>query len=162
MNWYVFYTASRQEKKCEQSLAVGEFMVFLPLSEQMRQWSDRKKKVKVPLFPGYIFVKCLASEVAKISGYRGIVGPVRFGTGYAIAREEEIESIRRLLDRGVYAEVVPRIISFGDKVFVEDGPLKGQIGRCISESGGNYLYIEIAAVNHSIRCKLTAASLRKL
>jgi transcription antitermination factor NusG len=161
-SWHVFYTASRQEKKCEISLAVDGHTVFLPLSEQMRQWSDRKKKIKVPLFPGYIFVKILSSEVTKVSGYRGIVGPVRFESGYAIAREEEIESIRRLIETGVYAEIVPGSITIGDKVVVDEGPLKGQTGQCVLESGGNYLYIEIPSVNHSIRCKVPAASLRKI
>ena len=162
MNWYVFYTASRQEKKCEQSLAVGGFMVFLPLSEQMRQWSDRKKKVKVPLFPGYIFVKCLASEVAKISGYRGIVGPVRFDSGYAIAREEELESIRRLIETGVHAEVAPGHITKGDMVFVESGPMKGITGICIMEGGKNYMFIEVTSIQQSIKFNLPVGQLRKI
>jgi transcriptional antiterminator NusG len=162
MNWYVFYTASRQEKVCEQYLTAEGFTVYLPLSEQLRQWSDRKKKVKVPLFPGYIFVKCMISEITKISGYRGVVGPVRFESGYAIAKEGEIESIRRLLETGVYAEVIPGSITTGDRVIVEEGPLKGQTGQCVLESCGSYLYVEISSVNHTIRCKLTAASLRKL
>ncbi len=162
MNWYVFYTASRQEKKCEQSLAVGGFMVFLPLSEQMRQWSDRKKKVKVPLFPGYIFVKCLASEVVKISGYRGIVGPVRFGAGYAIAREEEIESVRILIETGAQAEISPGLINRGDMVFVESGPMKGITGICIMEGGKNYMYIEVTSIQQSIKFNLPVGQLRKI
>ena len=161
MNWFVFYTASRQEKKCEQSLTADGLMVFLPLSEQMRQWSDRKKKVKVPLFPGYLFVKCQTAEITKVSSYRGIVGPVRFGTGYAIAREEEIESIRRLIENGVYAEVTPHI-TVGDEVIVESGPLKGITGICIMEGGKNYMYIEVSSIQQSIKFNLPVGQLRKI
>lgn len=161
-SWHVFYTASRQEKKCEISLAVDGHTVFLPLSEQMRQWSDRKKKIKVPLFPGYIFVKILSSEVTKVSGYRGIVGPVRFESGYAIAREEEIEGIRRLVATGAQAEAVHGQITTGDNVVVESGPMKGITGICIMEGGSNYLYIEVPSIRQSIRFKLPAGQLRKI
>ena len=162
MNWYVFYTASRQEKVCEQQLMANGFTVYLPLLEQLRQWSDRKKKVKVPLFPGYIFVKCLISEVTKISGYRGVVGPVRFDSGYAIAREEEIESVRRLIETVVHTEVSLDHIIKGDMVIVESGPMKGITGICIMEGGKNYMYIEVTSIRQSIKFNLPVCQLRKI
>ena len=30
---------------------------YLPAYEEVHQWKDRKKKVQVPLFPGYVFVR---------------------------------------------------------------------------------------------------------
>jgi transcription antitermination factor NusG len=138
------------------------FTVYLPLSEQLRQWSDRKKKVKVPLFPGYIFVKCLISEVTKISGYRGVVGPVRFDSGYAIAREEEIESVRRLIETGINTEVSLDQITKGDMVIVESGPMKGITGICIMEGGKNYMYMEVTSIRQSIKFKLPVGQLRKI
>jgi transcriptional antiterminator RfaH len=54
--WFVFYTKSRQEKKVNELLLKKKFEPFLPMQQVMRQWSDRKKKVTVPLFNSYIFV----------------------------------------------------------------------------------------------------------
>ena len=59
--WLVFYTKSRQEKKVRDILLRRGFEVFLPLQKVMRQWSDRKKKVEVPLFNAYIFVTEVAT-----------------------------------------------------------------------------------------------------
>jgi transcriptional antiterminator RfaH len=56
-NWFVFYTKSRQEKKVNDLLLRHGFEPYLPLQKVLRQWSDRKKKVEVPLFNSYIFVR---------------------------------------------------------------------------------------------------------
>lgn len=161
-HWFVFYTASRQEKKCEERLAADGFTVYLPLTEQLRQWSDRKKRVRVPLFSGYIFVYCRPHHVLTVSGYTGMVGPVRFQSGYAFAREEEITAIRRLLETGAQAEAIPGNVAVGDTVIVEEGPLKGHTGICVMEGGSSYLYIEVPSVQQSIRFKVPAGALRKI
>ena len=47
LNWYVLYTTSRAEKKVAQRLEEKGLEVFLPMIEELRQWSDRKKKVEI-------------------------------------------------------------------------------------------------------------------
>lgn len=59
--WYAVYTASRSEKKVKERLDEKGIVNYLPLRTEVRIWSDRKKKVSVPLIAGYIFV-CI-SEV---------------------------------------------------------------------------------------------------
>ena len=57
LKWYVMYTTSRSEKKVADRLAERGWEVYLPIVEELRQWSDRKKKVQRPLFNAYVFVK---------------------------------------------------------------------------------------------------------
>lgn len=64
--WFVFYTKSRQEKKVRDLLLKSGYEVFLPMHKVMRQWSDRKKKVEVPLFNSYIFVNDLEHNISNI------------------------------------------------------------------------------------------------
>jgi len=52
--WFVFYTKSRQEKKVNELLLKRGFEPFLPMQAIVRQWSDRKKKVVLPLFNAYM------------------------------------------------------------------------------------------------------------
>ena len=56
-NWYVVKTNSRAEKKVYERLEFLGLEVYLPLVITIKQWSDRKKKVEVPLisdvFPVY-------------------------------------------------------------------------------------------------------------
>jgi transcriptional antiterminator NusG len=162
IKWHVFYTVSRHEKKAEEVLIRDGYEVFLPIVEQMRQWSDRKKKVKVPLFGGYIFVKTKNHLVPDVISHFGVVAALKFEKAYAIISDEEIKAIKRLIDTGVYAEAVPGLVKIGDDVVVEEGPLKGYKGKCVREAGTDYLYILVNAVNHSIKVKISAAALRKL
>lgn len=46
LNWYVMYTAPRAEKKVAERLKEKGTEVYLPMIEEIRQWSDRKKKFK--------------------------------------------------------------------------------------------------------------------
>ena len=75
-HWFVFYTKSRHEKKVRDLLGKGGFEVFLPMHKVLRQWSDRKKRVEVPLFNSYIFVheeQHRIPEVLKTPGVSTII-----------------------------------------------------------------------------------------
>ena len=56
-HWYALYVRSHHEKKVHQLLQEKNIKSSLPLIKTVRIWSDRKKKVEVPLFQGYVFVK---------------------------------------------------------------------------------------------------------
>ena len=58
-HWLVIYTKPRSEKKVSQRLKEMGIMIFCPTVTTVRQWSDRKKKVEVPLFNSYVFVLSL-------------------------------------------------------------------------------------------------------
>lgn len=55
--WFALYTMPRTEKKVHARLASKGVDVYLPLVTTVRQWSDRKKKVQVPLIPSIVFVR---------------------------------------------------------------------------------------------------------
>ena len=55
--WHVLYTKPRHEIKALERLAKKGFEVYCPMKTTLKQWSDRKKKVSVPLLPSYIFIK---------------------------------------------------------------------------------------------------------
>ena len=57
VQWYALYLRSRFKKKAYAELLRKDIECFLPLIEEVRVWSDCKKKVEEPLFPGYVFVK---------------------------------------------------------------------------------------------------------
>ena len=55
--WYAIFTKSRSEKKVYERLLDADIEAFLPIVKTVRQWSDRKKTVYLPLIPSYVFVK---------------------------------------------------------------------------------------------------------
>jgi transcription antitermination factor NusG len=54
--WHAVYVSSRTEKKINDLLNNKGIEAYVPVVKTMRQWSDRKKMVEMPLLNGYVFV----------------------------------------------------------------------------------------------------------
>lgn len=159
--WYVFYTKSRHEKKVANLLQQRGYEVFLPLHKVIRQWSDRKKKIEVPLFSSYIFVKTEESKVREICTVPGVAWPIRHNGKPAILQLREYELIKRFLATGLTIEVEPlEGFKQGDYVQVMDGPLKGAVGQVTAENPGR-LTIILEAIGQVIRVELNPYILKK-
>ncbi|MBT6376913.1 MAG: hypothetical protein HOJ72_01585, partial [Flavobacterium sp.] len=65
-NWFVIYTKPRTEIKVSQRLSVLGIENYTPTKIEMRQWSDRKKKIAVPLLPSMVLVSIHEKEVNKL------------------------------------------------------------------------------------------------
>ena len=58
MNWYALWVMSNAEFVVEDALRAHRIESFLPTWTETVQWSDRKKVIQRPLFPGYLFARC--------------------------------------------------------------------------------------------------------
>jgi transcription termination/antitermination protein NusG len=158
--WFAFYTKSRQEKKVRNVLQRRGFEVFLPLQKTVRQWSDRKKKVEVPLFNSYIFVKIPEHQITKILQVPGIAWSIRHNGSPAFLREQEYELIERFLATGLFVEVISQdTFEAGDSVIVADGPLKGVIGRVAAKYPGK-LTVWLETLGQVIRMEIEPGLLK--
>ncbi|MCK5814865.1 MAG: UpxY family transcription antiterminator [Flavobacteriaceae bacterium] len=127
MQWFVIYVKPRAEKKVVQELEKLGITVFCPMITEVRQWSDRKKKVEVPLINSYVFVQLKEKE-------REIVFQVPYVVRYlfwlkkpAIVRDEEIRVLKETLSEvGVNAQV--ENLKPGDRLKVKSGPFAGKEG----------------------------------
>src|SRR6202040_376201 len=68
--WYALQTRPRHEKVVKYSLESAGIETFLPLCPQVRTWSDRRKVVEFPLFPGYIFARPTWSMQARVRAFQ--------------------------------------------------------------------------------------------
>ncbi|MDD4150864.1 MAG: UpxY family transcription antiterminator [Bacteroidales bacterium] len=158
--WYVFYCKSRAEKKADEELKLREYEAYLPLMHQNRVWSDRIKKVIIPMFSGYIFVLCRDFEIINILQLSQIVAPVKIGSEFATIRKEEIEILRKIEEHGLKVTIVPLEICKGNSVEIIAGVLRGQKGVCIEDSNNNYVSIAIEGINQSVKLKIGKEYLR--
>jgi transcription antitermination factor NusG len=127
MPWYALYTESRQEKKVASRLAQLGIEVYCPLIIQERQWSDRKKKVEVPLLPSYVFVWLESHDRELVFQVPGIVRYLYWLGQPAIIKDSEIEVLQKWLqDKVVSFEIVG--IQPGSLYEIPSGPLIGQKG----------------------------------
>lgn len=66
-HWIAMYTKPRREKKTAQDFIKKGIEVYIPLQVQIRQWSDRKKKVEVPVISMLVFAKVDDLQISTIS-----------------------------------------------------------------------------------------------
>jgi transcription termination/antitermination protein NusG len=149
--WFAVWTRSRQEKSTAAILAALGVEHFLPLRSEIRQWTDRKQVVKVPLFTGYLFVRITLSkesrmEVLNATGIAGMVGNLK---GPAPIPDQQIEDIHTILDSRAQCEVAP-LLQEGDRVRVLRGALAGIEGRLIRRNSSTRLSISIDMINKSL------------
>lgn len=126
MNWYVVYTKPKWEKKVAEQLTKNGIECYCPLVTQIRQWSDRKKKVEAPLFNSYVFVRLSESDRNLVFQSTGVVRYLFWLGKAAIVRDEEINTIKKWLDSPDEYELSVANMQVGDKIVLESGPFQSQ------------------------------------
>ncbi|MCH6201653.1 UpxY family transcription antiterminator [Aquiflexum sp. LQ15W] len=150
LKWFVLYTTSRSEKKVAKRLDEMGVEVFLPIVEELRQWSDRKKKVQKALFNGYVFVKTSKPNLWESLQVPGAVKFVNFSGEHATVSEKEIATIKRILDTGVAVETDGSEIDAGEQVEILGGPLQNMKGECVNKGNKDYFIIRIPGINQNL------------
>lgn len=136
--WFVLQTRPRNESVVQRQVQARNIETFLPQIEKIRIWSDRKKKIQEPLFPGYVFVYGNEDErVGAISGTAGALKYVFFEGRPAEVSEREIMLIKDSLKEPEKISLEQMKISRGDEIVVTHGVFKGMKGR-VNEFRGNY------------------------
>jgi transcription antitermination factor NusG len=150
LKWYVMYTRSRAEKKVADMLAEEGVEVYLPMVEELKQWSDRKKKVQKALFNGYVFVKTHRNNLWNCLKIPGAVKFVHFSGEHAIIRDEDVETIQRVVATGVSIETDGSEIASGEKVKVIGGSLEDMVGECVEKGNKDYFLIRIPGIYQNL------------
>ena len=125
--WYVVYTKARNEKKTALILEKSGIDVYCPIVKEVRQWSDRKKTVEVPLFSSYLFVHLAPKERELVYAAPGVVRYLFWLNRPAIVKDQEIETLKSWLTGEVLAVKVQNLKP-GDCLFIHKGPFKGKDG----------------------------------
>ncbi len=141
MNWYVVYTKPKWEKKVAEQLQKMGVECYCPLVIQMRQWSDRKKKVEVPLFNSYVFVQLTESERNVVFQSVGAVRYLFWLGKPAIVRDEEIDVIKKWLDTSDCVDLTVASYKIGETVQLESGPFSAQKATVQEMTNTHYVLV---------------------
>ncbi len=160
--WYVVYTKSRAEKKTEELLKNNGVETYLPLVKTLRQWSDRKKKVEMPLISSYVFVKANISNYIGILRTEGVVSFVKFNGKPASVPDFQIDAIRMFLKEAEFETKINNGFIQGEKVEITYGPFKGFKGEVVNQKNKQLLVINILQLRMSIRLEISAEKVIKV
>ncbi|MEE4178177.1 MAG: UpxY family transcription antiterminator [Bacteroides sp.] len=155
--WYAIYTRSRYEKRVEKLLREEGVEVYLPLMRAFRRWSDRMKRVEVPLFNSYLFVRSDPSDQRHYYNILQTPGVVRFITfeGKPVpVPDHQVEALQRLSAEGYDLQPADTPLTPGTPVEIKQGPLKGIRGEVLSTGGNKFLIIRLDVLDKNIRVSL--------
>jgi transcription antitermination factor NusG len=161
--WYAVWTRSRQEKVAAAMLTTAGVRNYLPLKSEVRQWSDRKQTVELPLFSGYLFVNLRQLEDSKLKVLKvpGIVAFVGNQTGPLPIPTKEIEDIRTVLSAGLKCSVQP-LLKDGDHVRVVRGPLTGVEGTLRRTNSEFRLLVAVDTIHQSISVRVCPEDVERI
>lgn len=150
-NWYAIRVKSRSEKKVHSDLLEQKIEAYLPMQRKLRQWSDRKKWVEMPLISGYVFVFISRKEYETVLRTYNVVCYVYFEGKAAIIREQDITLLKRMLGQvEVELEITIEQLKPGQMVEIISGPLCGVIGELIDYKGKNKVALRIPPLGYTV------------
>lgn len=152
--WFALETRHRCEKKVVQQLTRLSIETYLPERTEIHRWSDRKKAVTIPLFPGYAFVKLDRSRANRVRVLQtpGVIGFVT-SQGKAIpVPADQVEYLRKLLRENVPCSI-HAFLRAGQRVRVRGGCLDGVEGIYI-DADRKKLIVSIDCLQRSVAVRV--------
>ncbi|HEV2489253.1 MAG TPA: UpxY family transcription antiterminator [Candidatus Acidoferrales bacterium] len=161
MAWYAAYTCANHERRVAEQFKSRGVEHFLPTYETVHRWKDRRVRLQLPLFPGYVFVHLALRDRLRALQVTSVVRLVGFGDEPAALTRHEIEALRGSFQAGLHAEPHPYLTP-GRRVRIKSGPLTGIEGTLIRRKGRYRIVISIELIMRSIAVDIDAAEVLPL
>ena len=130
--WFVIYTKSRNELRVTERLSCIGIEVYTPTRVEVRKWSDRKKKIIVPLLPSMVLVCLKENEVDRVFDVPGVVRYLFEKGKRAVVFDKDVLAMRFYLNnQNILQE---KYLAIGDSLKV---PILDQEATILSLKGKN-------------------------
>ena len=147
MNWYVLFTKPRNEFKVSESLTKIGIKNYCPFRTEKRNWSDRVKKINIPLLPSMVLVYINQDSRSCVFKVPGVIKYLYFNKKPAIVNDNEILLLNKI-EKGESFKLSNNKFKIGDYINVPN--LKG-IKGIISKIDNKYLWINLYEIGASLK-----------
>jgi len=153
LHWFVLITKPRAEKKVAERLSDLNLEVYCPVKIKMRQWSDRKKRVEVPVLPSMVLVRLSDSQRSIVFDVPGVMRFLFWLGKPAIVRDIEISTLKKTLDQGLTIVETSKI-GVGDRIEIDGlGSVKKEKGR-IKHISGKYCWVIMESLGYIVKLEI--------
>ena len=144
--WYVALVRMHHEKKVAERLGKMGIDSFIPVQQEIHQWSDRRKKVETVLLPMMVFVHVTPKErmevltLSTVSRYMVMRGE----STPTVIPDDQMARFRFMLDyseEAVHMNSTP--LARGEEVRVIKGPLAGLVGELVTMDGKSKIAVRL-------------------
>ena len=160
--WYAVYTRPRFEKQVLKGLLDQGIDAYLPLIKTMRQWSDRKKMVEIPLFSSYVFVNIDRRFYDQVLQTHGVVKYISFEGKAATIPPDQIDNLRIIVNSNEKVETSWETRQKGDNVMVTAGSLKGLKGVLITDGDRKKVLVRINSIDQNLTVEVHPSLIEKI
>ncbi len=152
MNWYVLHTKPRSEKKVEEQLLSFGINAYCPTRSEIRFWSDRKKRIEVPVIPSMVLVNIDDKDINRVFKSSGVLRYMFWLGKRAVVRQSEIDVLRKYLsgDNNILNSKSSHI-KVGDNITL---PSFNNERGIISRVSNNNIWIFLKSIGYSVKLKL--------
>jgi transcription antitermination factor NusG len=154
-HWYALHTRPRHERTVVQKLMERGVETFLPMLSEVHRWSDRKKRVELPLFSCYVFAKFLPKRTERLNVLRvgGVLALVGSGGEGSPIPDGQIEAVRTLVSGELQWSPHP-FLKVGQRVRIRGGALEGVEGILVAQNGNQTVVISVDAIQRSLAVRV--------
>jgi transcription antitermination factor NusG len=156
--WYAVYTNANHEKRVAQQLEQRSIEHLLPLYESVRRWKDRRVRLQMPLFPGYVFARLALRNRVQLLQVPGVVQLVSFSGRPAPLPEEDIQVIQNCFGRDRRAQPHP-YLQAGRRMRVMRGPLLGLEGIILRRKNKTHFVLSFELIMRSVAVEIDETDL---
>ncbi len=154
VRWYALTTRPQHERKAVQALDIKGFQTFLPLYRTRRQWSDRRKILDLPLFPGYVFCRFTPEERLRVLTSPNITSVVGVGKRPCPLPDEEVQAIQAMVASGLPLEPW-HFLTAGQRVRIQGGALDGLTGIVALEKNSLRVVVNVELLRRSVAVEIS-------
>jgi transcription antitermination factor NusG len=160
-HWFAVYTCANHEKRVAAHFEARAVNHFLPLYSSLRRWKDRRVRLELPLFPGYIFVQLAKDVHLRVLEVPGVVRLVGFNGQPHPLPQSEIDSLKR----GILNElrIVPHAyLKIGSRVRIVRGPLEGAEGILVRRKNVHRVVLSLDLIARSVAVEIDRTHVEKI
>ncbi|HLW30376.1 MAG TPA: transcription termination/antitermination NusG family protein [Brumimicrobium sp.] len=152
MPWYVLITKPKNEKKVESRLVDLGISVCCPTRIEHRQWSDRLKKVEVPLLPSMVLVNLQEKERSLVFQVPGALRYLFWMGKPAEVSQQEVDELQEIKKNQANILEVNKIEE-GDEVELDN--LGSEIKKgVVKRISGNQCWVVLKNLGYVVKLKI--------
>jgi len=159
--WYALRVRGRYEKTVARNLGDAGYDAFLPLHTCAHRWSDRIQKVELPLFGNYVFCRCDPRDKMPILRIPGVSSFVAIGKTPQPVDQSEMNALQNVVRSGLFLKPWP-FLNVGQRVVIQDGPLRNVEGLLAEVRDENLLVVSITLLQRAVGVTIDRSWIRPL
>jgi len=158
-SWCVVITKAKAEKKVAVQLQQLGIESFCPTRKEVRQWSDRKKKIEVPLLPSMVLVNIAARERNYVFNVTGVKRYFYWLGKPAKVTEAEIEALK-VMEHQSYHSLAVDQLKIGSTINLKDHGINFGEG-IVKKISGQQCWVVLQSLGYVIKLQLSAPKNKK-